>query len=177
VVPLYVYKTLDSFAESMSEYVREALQDGVFGWRVTDCVVTMFESGYSVPDGPPSRRGPLSTAADFRKLTPLVLLQALEQSGTVVCEPVVRASLEVPTETVGAVVPALTRLGGTVENVSLPRELSTVTAFLPAVRAGDLQRQLPGLTRGEGVVDASFAGYRPVSGDPPRRRLASRACR
>jgi hypothetical protein len=32
-------------------------------------------------------RGPLSTAADFRKLTPLVLMQALKRAGTVVCEP------------------------------------------------------------------------------------------
>jgi ribosomal protection tetracycline resistance protein len=175
-VPLYVYKTLDGFSAGMSEYVREALREGLFGWQVTDCVVTMVESAYSVADGPPSRRGPTSTAADFRKLTPLVLYQALEQSGTAVCEPVVRASLEVPTDTVGAVVPALTRLGGIVEAVSLPRELSTVTALLPAVRAGDLQRQLPGLTRGEGVVDSSFAGYQRVSGDPPRRRLASGAC-
>ena len=178
VIPLYVYKTAEGFADSMTEYVRASLQEGLFGWQVTDCVVTMVESEYSVPDGPPSKRGPLSTAADFRKLTPLVLRQALERSGTVVCEPVVRASLEVPTTTVGAVVPALTRLGGSVETVSLPGELSTVTGFVPAVRAGDLQRLLPGLTRGEGVVDSSFAGYRAVSGDPPirRRRLASRAC-
>jgi hypothetical protein len=35
-------------------------------------------------------RAPGTTAADFRKLTPLVLMQALEQAGTVVCEPTVR---------------------------------------------------------------------------------------
>ena len=55
------------------------LREGLHGWQVTDCVVTMTDCAYSVPDGPPSRRGPLSTAADFRKLTPLVLMQALEQ--------------------------------------------------------------------------------------------------
>ena len=80
-VPLYIYKTLESFTEHMDEYVREALREGLFGWQVTDCVVTMTKCAYSVPDGPPSRRGPLSTAADFRKLTPLVLMQALERAG------------------------------------------------------------------------------------------------
>ena len=64
---------------------------------------------YSVPDGPPSRRGPLSTAADFRKLTPIVLMRALEQATTVVCEPTVRISLEAPTKTLGALLPALVR--------------------------------------------------------------------
>src|SRR5204862_8137918 len=102
-IPLYLYKTADSFAASMGQYVRRTLQEGLFGWRVVDCVVTMTRCAYSVPDGPPSRRGPLSTAADFRKLTPLVLAQALERAGTVVCEPTVRIRLEVPTQTVGAV--------------------------------------------------------------------------
>jgi ribosomal protection tetracycline resistance protein len=169
-IPLFVYKTAESFAASMNEYVQETLHEGLFGWQVTDSIVTMTKCGYSVPDGPPSRRGPLSTAADFRKLTPLVLMQALQRARTVVCEPTVRATLEVPTDTVGAVVPALTRLGGTVEALSLPAELTKVTALLPVTRAGDLQRQLAGLTRGEGVLDSSFAGYQPVGGDPPTRR-------
>jgi ribosomal protection tetracycline resistance protein len=169
-IPLYLYKTAESFAERMSAYVRDTLREGLYGWQVTNCAVTMTQCSYSVPDGPPSRRGPLSTAADFRKLTPLVLMQALERAGTVVCEPTVRASIEAPTDTVGAIVSALTRLGGAVETVSPPAEFSTVTASLSAARAGDLQRQLPGLTRGEGVFDSSFAGYEPVRGNPPARR-------
>ena len=169
-LPLYLYKTAESFAESMEEYVRRTLQEGMFGWQVADCIVTMTKCSYSVPDGPPSRRGPLSTAADFRKLTPLVLMQALERAGTMVCEPTVRATLEVPTQTVGAVMPALARLGAAVETPSLQGELSTIRALLPAARADDVQRQLPALTGGEGVLDSSFAGYQPVSGDPPTRR-------
>ena len=167
--PLYVYGTLENFGESVEEYVRDALRAGRFGWEVTDCVVTLTESMYSVPDGPPSRRGPLSTAADFRKLTPHVLAQALERARTVVCEPTVRATLEVPTETVGAVLPALIRLGAEVEPPVPERRLSTVVAVLPVTKADELQRQLPGLTNGEGVLESTFAGYEPVSGDPPIR--------
>ena len=132
--------------------------------------MTLTKCNYSVPDGPPSRRGPLSTAADFRKLTPLVLMQALERAGTVVCEPTVRVSVEVPTHTIGAVIPALARLGAAVETPSLQGKLSTIKAVLPAARADDLQRQLPALTGGEGVLESSFAGYQPVSGDQPTRR-------
>jgi ribosomal protection tetracycline resistance protein len=49
-------------------------------------------------------------------------------------------------------------------------ELSLLEAELPASRVQELRRQLPGLTSGEGVLDADFAGYEPVSGDPPTRR-------
>ena len=168
--PLYLYKTVEGFSERMSQYVRQALREGVFGWQVTDCIVTMTKCIYSVPDGPPSRRGPLSTAADFRKLTPLVLMQALERARTVVCEPIVRASVEIPTGAIGGVMAALARLDAAVETPSLQGPLSTIETVLPAVRAQDLQRQLPGLTAGEGVLDSSFAGYEPVSGDQPTRR-------
>jgi ribosomal protection tetracycline resistance protein len=169
-VPLYVYKKRENFADAMSRYVREALQEGLFGWQVIDCVVTMTESNYSSPDGPAATRGPLSTAADFRKLTPLVLTRALQHAGTVVSEPTVRISLEIPTVTIGAVMPALMRLGAAVETPSLQGRLSTIKAVLPAARADDLQRQLPGLTGGEAVLDSSFAGYQPVSGEQPTRR-------
>jgi ribosomal protection tetracycline resistance protein len=169
-VPLFVYKTVESFTQHMREYVCQTLQEGLFGWQVTDCVVTMIECMYSVPDGPPSRRGPLSTAADFRKLTPIVVMRALEAAGTLVCEPTVRVSLEIPTVTIGAVMPQLARLGAVVETPSLQGKLSTIEMVLPAARAHDLQRRLPGLTGGEGVLESSFAGYQPVSGDQPARR-------
>jgi ribosomal protection tetracycline resistance protein len=169
-VPLHIYKTHAGFAEHMEGYVREALREGVFGWEVTDCAVAMTVCDYSVADGPPSRRGPDSTAADFKKLTPIVVMRALERTGAVVCEPIVRVVLEVPTGTIGAVVPALARLGGTAETPSLEGKLAAIESVLPAARANDLQRQLPGLTGGEGVLETTFAGYRPVSGDPPTRR-------
>jgi ribosomal protection tetracycline resistance protein len=169
-VPLYLYKTLERFSERMAHYVRQTLREGLFGWQVTDCLVTMTRCMYSVPDGPPSRRGPLSTAADFRKLTPLVAMQALEGAGAVVCEPIVRARVDLPVETIGAVMAALARLDAAVETPSLQGKLSLIEAVLPAVRANDLQRQLAGLTGGEGVLDSTFAGYQPVSGTAPSRR-------
>jgi len=160
-VPMYVYKTTGNFAEMMAHYVGHALQEGLSGWPVTDCAVTMYESGYI---------SPVTTAAHFRKLTPLVLLAALKQAGTVVCEPMIRVSLEIPAETVGAVLAAAARLGGVTGAASPRGDLARLEILLPSARAQDLQRQLPGLTSGEGVAETSFGGYRPVSGPPPARR-------
>ncbi len=169
-IPLYLYKTVEGFAERMGQYVAQTLREGLFGWQVTDCIVTMTKCIYSVPDGPPSRRGPLSTAADFRKLTPIVVMRALDQAGTVVCEPIVRGNLEIPTDTIGAVMPVLARIRAAVEAPSLTGRLCTIDLVLPAAQAHELQRQLPGLTGGEGVLESSFAGYQPVTGDQPTRR-------
>ena len=40
----------------------------------------------------------VAQAGDFRNLTPLVLMNALKEAGTVVCEPIHRFSLEVPVD-------------------------------------------------------------------------------
>jgi ribosomal protection tetracycline resistance protein len=161
LVPLYIFKTVGAFIDHMGEYIRDALQEGLFGWQVTDCTVTLTDCGY---------RAPGTTAGDFRRLTPLVLMRALERAGTTTCEPMLRVRLELPTPTIGAVAADLARIGVAFETLSTDRGLSVVQAVLPAGRAQSLQRELPGLTGGEGVLESSFAGYRPVTGPQPTRR-------
>jgi ribosomal protection tetracycline resistance protein len=168
--PLYTFKTFDAFVEHMGEYVRLALAEGLFGWQVTDCVVTVTKIAYSLADGPPSRRGPMPTSRDMKRLTPIVLMRALAQAGTAVCEPVFRIAAEVPTEAIGQMLAALGRLGAGATTPSTRGELSVLEATLPASGVQELRRQLPGLTGGEGVIDSEFAGYQAVTGEPPARQ-------
>jgi ribosomal protection tetracycline resistance protein len=168
-VPIFIYKNVEAFTDVMGQYVRRALREGLAGWSVRDCVVTMTRCNYSSPDGPPSTRGPLSTAADFRNLTPMVVMRALKRAGTVVCEPVVNASLEVPAMTMGPVLTLLSRLGGAVRRQWVRDDLATVEAVLPAASVHGMQARLPGLTAGEGALESSFGGYRPMRGARPTR--------
>ena len=169
-VPLFVYGNLDHFASSMEQYVRHTLREGLRGWPVSDCIVTMTASNYSSPDGPPATRGPLSTAADFRKLTPIVLTQALQRARTAVCEPLLRIRIEAPAETLGAILRALTGAGAAIEAQTQHGDDVTIEAVLPAAAVHGLHTRLPHLTGGEGVLESSPAGYQPVRGAPPSRR-------
>jgi hypothetical protein len=56
-----------------------------------------------------SRSTPRTTAADFRKLTPIVLMRALRRARTVVCEPMSRIRIETPTDPVSAVLASVAR--------------------------------------------------------------------
>ena len=60
-----------SFQNAVRDGIRYGLEQGLFGWNVTDCKIC-FEYGlyYS----------PVSTPADFRSLAPIVLEQALKES-------------------------------------------------------------------------------------------------
>jgi ribosomal protection tetracycline resistance protein len=170
-VPLYIYKNLASFIDAMTSYVQHSLRAGRYGWQVTDCLVTMTDCGYYIGDGPRKQvlPTPRTTAADFRKLTPLVLSQALERAGTVVCEPMARVRLETPADRLGGVLSAVARLDAAVDAPVPHGDLAVVEALLKSASVHLLQQQLPGLTGGEGTLDSSFGGYRPVRGHIPVR--------
>ena len=102
-----------AFFTAVEETVRETLQQGLHGWQVTDCTVTMTHSGYCAaaePRPPGFDKSMSSTGGDFRNLTPLVLMAALQQAGTTVYEPMHRFQLELPADTLGSVLPVLGRL-------------------------------------------------------------------
>ena len=160
LVPLYLFRTPDVFATQMEAFVREALGEGLAGWQVTDCLVTMTDCGYA---------SPVTSAADYRRLTQLVLMTALERAGTWVCEPLADLSLEMPAATAQGVLAALGRLGGRVRGQFSANGLSRVQAVLPVGRVRSLQHQLPGLSMGEGILESRPDGYQPIGDDPPKR--------
>jgi ribosomal protection tetracycline resistance protein len=87
----------------------------------------------------------------------------------------IRVSLEIPAGATGSVLAAVGRLGGTAGTSALQADLAVLETLLPAVRAQELQRQLPGLTSGEGVAETSFGGYRPLAA--PAEQAQSRGGR
>ena len=127
---------------------------------MTDCRVTITDCGY---------RSPETSAADYRRLTQLVVATALERAGTWVCEPLADLSLELPSSTTQGVLAVLGRLGGRVTGQFSANGLSRVSAVLPVARVRVLQNQLPGLSMGEGILETRFGGYQPIGEHPPTR--------
>jgi ribosomal protection tetracycline resistance protein len=161
-----------SFFKAVEETVHETLREGLYGWAVPDCAVTMTHSGYW-PRQSAMHAGfdasMSSTAGDFRNLTPLVLMDALRQAGTVVYEPLHRFQLELPADLFGAALPVLAKLRA-VPQTSTPRGTAyQVEGEIPAARIHELDQQLPALTRGEGTLETAFARYQPVRAEPPVR--------
>jgi len=160
LVPLYIFHTAEVFTTQMESHVRDALAEGLSGWQVTDCWVTMTDCGYGAP---------ITGASDFRLLTQLVLATALERAGTWVCEPLADLSLEMPAPTAQKVLAALGRLGGRVRGQFTASGVTKASAVMPVARVRSLQHQLPGLSMGEGLLESRPGGYQPIADNPPRR--------
>lgn len=161
-----------SLMRAVEETVRETLDQGIHGWRVTDCLVTMTHSGYWPRQSHSHAafdKTMSSTAGDFRNLTPLVLMDALKRAGTRVYEPMHRFRIELPADAFGPLVAVLARLRAVPRSPDVQGSLCTLEGEIPAARVHELQQLLPGLTRGEGVLESAFEQYRPVEGPVPER--------
>ena len=146
----------------VEEAVHTTLEQGLRGWQVVDCRVSLTESGYLARQSHAHGtfdKSMSSTAGDFRNLTPLVLMSALRQAGTVVYEPVHYFRLETPATGYGAVLPVLAKLGA-LPQPPVPTESGyLIEGTIPAGKVYAMQTRMPGLTSGEGVLETAFDHY------------------
>jgi ribosomal protection tetracycline resistance protein len=149
-----------AFYRALEETIYETLAQGLAGWEVTDCVITLVDCGYY---------SPVTIAADFRKLTPLVVMQALRQAGTTVYEPIDALDLDVPEDTCNAVTRILTHARGTIRETTVLGDTARITCTIPTAELRGVEQQIPGLTRGEGTWVSTPDGYIAVTRNPPSR--------
>ena len=152
-----------SFQNAVIEGIRYGLEQGVYGWEVTDCRIC-FEYGvyYS----------PVSTPADFRFLAPVVLEQVLKKAGTQVLEPYLSFTLFAPQEYLSRAYHDAVKYDAVIETTSLKNNEAILTGEIPARRIGEYKSDLNFYTNGRSVCLTELKGYQETSGEPvvqPRR--------
>jgi ribosomal protection tetracycline resistance protein len=161
-----------AFFKAVEDTVHDTLRQGLHGWQVTDCLVTMTHSGYAPRQSHAHARfdkSMSSTGWDFRSVTPLVLMAALRRAGTAVLEPMHRFRLDIPADTLNPVLHLLVRARGVLRGSATVGASCLLDGDIPAAMVHDVQRRLPALTRGEGSTEWTFDHYRPVRDTVPER--------
>jgi ribosomal protection tetracycline resistance protein len=151
-----------AFFKAVEDGVRETLHQGLNGWDVPDAFVAMTHVIRY-------RHFATSTPADHRRLTPLALMQAVKRAGTVVCEPIHRFTLTAPDHCLAALLPELAKLEAEIHGQASQGRVVVIDGEIAVRQAHALQQRIPGLTQGEGVLEATFSHHRPVTGVPPVR--------
>lgn len=128
------------------------LRKGLQGWQVTDCVITVTEAGVC----------PLSISPHFRQLTPILLQQALEKAGTMVCEPYNNFELDTPTDFISQVQAELVQYDVTITGGDSFGDVYRIKGEIKDKHIARLQARLPNLTQGMGVMLTVPSGYKPV---------------
>ncbi|MCQ1764256.1 TetM/TetW/TetO/TetS family tetracycline resistance ribosomal protection protein [Neorhizobium galegae] len=154
-----------SFYRAVEDTVSETLKQGPFGWQIIDCHVAMTAARHS---------SPVSTAADFRQLTPLVLAAALSVAQIVVCEPIDRFYLEAPVTALSGLHTLLAKSGAITRDSVIANGVARLEGTIASTMTQGVLQQLPGLTSGMGTMEYSFDHYARMAG-PPRSRRRSGA--
>jgi ribosomal protection tetracycline resistance protein len=162
-----------SFIAACEEGVRSALEQGLYGWAVTDCHVTMTASAYCPRQSHAHQsfnKAMSSVGADFRNLAPVVTLACLEKGGTRVCEPIESFEIEAPEWSVRALISLLRRLAATPQHMAESGGYTYLNGHIPSAQVAGLSRSLLDVTGGEGVLTTRLDHYAPVQvAAPPTR--------
>lgn len=147
-----------AFQKAIKDTVFEVLQEGLYGWAVTDTIVTLTHTGYA---------SPVSTAKDFRSLTPLVLMAALDQAGTEVYDPMNVIQFILPENSLSKVLSKLAALDGTYQEPAFHNGSVHVHGTIPVRTTDLLKAEVHSLTSGEGMLTVKPGGYTKVQAPFP----------
>lgn len=98
---------------------------------------------------------------DFRQATYRALRQGLMQAVSVLLEPVLSFTLELPTEQLGRAMSDIHRMQGSFDPPVTAGENSILTGSAPAATVREYQREVVSYTRGLGRFSCTLKGYEP----------------
>ncbi|MEK4736966.1 MULTISPECIES: elongation factor G [Bacillus] len=150
-----------AFHKAIEDTVFQTLKQGLFGWEVTDIIVTLTHTGYA---------SPVTTASDFRNLTPLVLMDALKQAKTCVYEPLNEFELTVPEHAISTAMYKLAAIPATFAEPTLHNDSYHLTGSLPVAKTEDFKRMLHSFTEGEGIFITKPTGFTKLTAPFPTRK-------
>ncbi|MCJ8010540.1 TetM/TetW/TetO/TetS family tetracycline resistance ribosomal protection protein [Paenibacillus sp. KQZ6P-2] len=152
---------LSSYQNEVKRRVPEALQQGLYGWEVTDLKVTLIEGEHHVWHTHP---------LDFVVATPMGIMNGLASTGTTLLEPMLRFRITVPEEFGGKILSELVQMRAEFEAPSVIHGRCIIEGIIPAATSLEYPVRLRSMTSGKGVMASSFFGYQACPPDVQAER-------
>ena len=146
-----------SFQNAVREGINYGLEQGLYGWEVTDCKIC-FEYGvyYS----------PVSTPSDFRFLAPIVLEQTLKKAGTQLLEPYFSFILFTPQGYLSRAYNDAQKHCAIIETSQSKNDEIIFTGHIPVRCINEYRNTLTLYTNGQAVFLTELKGYQIATCEP-----------
>ena len=146
-----------SFQNAVREGINYGLEQGLYGWEVTDCKIC-FEYGvyYS----------PVSTPSDFRFLAPIVLEQALKKAGTQLLEPYLSFILFTPQGYLSRAYNDAQKHCAIIETSQSKNDEIIFTGHIPVRCINEYRNTLTQYTNGQAVFLTELKDYQIATCEP-----------
>ncbi|MCL2397985.1 MAG: GTP-binding protein [Defluviitaleaceae bacterium] len=131
--------------------IPEALKQGRLGWEVTDLKVTLIDG-----ESHKFHTHPL----DFFLATPIAVMKALDNAGSVLLEPLVKLQLQADEGLAGRIIGDILEMRGTFDTPVIAKGLVEMEAIVPVAASMDYHTQFSSLSSGNGIITSDFYGYK-----------------
>ncbi len=142
------------FQKEVEQAVPLALKEGILGWEVTDVKVTLIGG----------RSTQLATKpSDFRAVTPIAVMEALKEAGTILLEPILEYELNISRDEAGLVMKDLIAMRASMDDQSVLEDRFVITGLIPMATSIEYPVKIASLSQGRSTFKTSFVGYRECS--------------
>jgi len=140
------------YQNHVEQALPDSLKQGLFGWEVIDAEFTLTDG-----NSHHFHTHPL----DFFVATPMAVMDALENAGTTLLEPMVKVTLSADESLLGRVVGDILAMRGTFDTPQITEDSFTLEALLPVASSLDYPVNFRSMSGGKGTYISEFAGYQP----------------
>ena len=145
-----------TFQNGIVDGINRYRTQGLMGWELNDIKISLVDGDYCSVN---------STPADFRNLTPMVLLQAVNEAETKLQWPLLSFSLKVPVFAIGRAISDLAKMKAEFNNPELIDNSYIVKGVIPVELCGKYDLEVRSYTEGKGVFITKFFKYADAPAD------------
>jgi len=155
---VYQYKSNISTAVFQQRYqnhvetaIMQTLKQGRLGWEVTDLRITLIDG-----ESHKFHTHPL----DFFLATPIAVMKALDDAGSVLLEPLVKLHLTADETFTSRLIGDILGMRGEFDSPVITKGKVEIEAIVPVAASMDYSIQFSSLTSGHGIIASDFYGYK-----------------
>lgn len=155
------------YRPAVEKGIIETMKEGILaGYQIVDMKVTLYDGSYHSVD---------SSEMAFKIAGSMALKKAFQDAKPVLLEPVMKAEVIVPDETLGAVIGDINSRRGKVQGVE-PQAGGNqkVLCLVPMAEMLTYANQLQSMTSGRGLYSMEFSHYEEVPGHIAQKIIAER---
>ena len=131
--------------------VRSAIKQGRLGWEVTDVKFTLTDG-----ESHKFHTHPM----DFFLATPIAVMKALADSGSILLEPLVKLRLTADETFVSRIIGDIIGMRGEFDSPTISDGKMTLEAIVPVSASMDYYIKFSSLTSGKGIISSDFHSYK-----------------
>jgi ribosomal protection tetracycline resistance protein len=149
------------YQKEIEQCMHTALAQGIKGWQVTDCKITLVEG---------QDHNIHSRSGDFLIATPMAVINGLVESGTTLLEPILSFYLSASVDLLGTISSDIIKMRGSYESPIIEQDQFILRGKVPAATSIKYPITLASISAGKAKYSSKLYAYEPCTDEQGHSR-------